>query len=337
MATLKEIAEKVGVSVATVSRVLNNDSGILVSDDTKLNIFKVADELEYKTVKQRKGKLKENKSICIGIVEMYDVLKQLEDPYYLLLRNIVERECFQNELKVVKLFRESNGYECIEKVDLDGIIAIGKFSETEINFMAQKTNNIVFLDSSPNDEIYDSVKINFKLGVKQGLDYFVKLGHSKIGFIGERYTLVDSVNPTIDDRLRFFNEYMKNINLLNEDYIIDCNMTSKGGYDGINSFIEKKKEMPTAFFIANDAVATGVIRGLQENKIDIPKDVSIIGFNDTIISQYLTPPLTSIKVHIERLGRESVSLMLERISNRSYPKKVIIPSEFIERESVKKL
>ena len=87
MATLKEIADKVGVSLATVSRVLNNDSGILVADETKIQILKVAEELNYKTAKQRKNKNLEKKLVTIGIVEMYDVVKQLQDPYYLLLRN----------------------------------------------------------------------------------------------------------------------------------------------------------------------------------------------------------------------------------------------------------
>lgn len=104
MATLKEIADKVGVSLATVSRVLNNDSGIVVSDETKLDIFKVAEELKYKTVKQRKGKNTNKHIHVIGIIEMYDVLKQLEDPYYLLLKNIVEENCFQNNIRVVKFF-----------------------------------------------------------------------------------------------------------------------------------------------------------------------------------------------------------------------------------------
>ena len=106
MATLKEIADKVGVSLATVSRVLNNDSGILVADETKVQILKVAEELNYKTAKQRKGKNIDKKIVTIGIVEMYDVVKQLQDPYYLLLRNIVEKKAFENE--IITTFGMSN-------------------------------------------------------------------------------------------------------------------------------------------------------------------------------------------------------------------------------------
>lgn len=337
MATLKEIADKVGVSIATVSRVLNNDSGILVSDETKMEIFKVTDELQYKTVKQRKGTVKVKKIIKVGIVEMYDITQQLDDPYYLLLRNVVEKQCFENEMDVVRLFKTKDGYELIGSIELEGIIAIGKFTKEEIKLISEKCTNIVFLDSSPNDEVYDGVKINFKLGVNQGINYFIELGHKEIGFIGSKYTLGDVRMPELDDRLKFFYEYMRSRELLNENYIINCEMTSKSGYDAMINFITNKEKMPTAFFVANDAIATGVVRALQEKGFCVPEDVSIIGFNDTIMSQYITPPLTSIRVNLENLGEVAVQLMVERINNRTYPKKVIIPSEFIVRESVRKI
>ena len=114
-------------------------------------------------------------------------------------------------------------------------------------------------------------------------------------------------------------------------------MTAEGGHRAIINYIDSKKEMPTAFFTANDAIASGVIKGLYERNIKVPKDISIIGFNDTIISQYTNPPLTAIRVHIEYLGEVAVNLMLEKLKGRNYAKKVIIPSEFILRDSVRKI
>ena len=130
MATLKEIANAVGVSVGTVSRVLNHDISISVSDETKIKIFNMAEEMQYKTLKQRKINNKiENNKIRVGIVEMYNPSEQLEDPYYLLLKNTVEKECFNNNIKLVKLYNNGLNYESLEEKDLDGIIAIGKFSD----------------------------------------------------------------------------------------------------------------------------------------------------------------------------------------------------------------
>ena len=97
MATIKDIADYVGVSSGTVSRVLNHDSTISVSDETKMKIFDAAEELQYKTIKQRKSESKENiNKLRVGIIEMYNHQQQLQDPYYLLLRNIVEKKAFEN-------------------------------------------------------------------------------------------------------------------------------------------------------------------------------------------------------------------------------------------------
>lgn len=338
MATLKEIAEKVGVSLATVSRVLNNDSGILVADETKAQILQVAGELNYRTAKQRKEESASSVKIStVGIVEMYDVVKQLQDPYYLLLKSIVEKKAFESNINLVKLFKRDNKYELVDKVELQGIIAIGKFTKEEVDDLSKRSKKIVFIDSSPNDESYDSVKVNYKLGVRQALDYLIKMGHKKIGFIGEQNTLGDNKIPILDDRLKFFCEYMNNADLFNEDYIINSDMTAEGGYEAIIKYLDSVKDIPTGIFTANDAIASGVIRGFQERGINVPKDVSIIGFNDTIISQYTTPPLTAIRVHIEYLGEVAVELIDELIKGREYSKKVIIPSEFILRNSVKKI
>lgn len=337
MATLREIADKVGVSLATVSRVLNNDSGILVSDETKAQILKVADELNYKTAKQKKGKVANKKISIIGIVEMYDVIKQLQDPYYLLLKSIVEKKAFENNIRLVNIFKRQDEYELLEDAKLEGIIAIGKFTEEEVHKLSERTSKMVFIDSAPNDEVYDSVKVNYKLGVKQGIDYFIEFGHKEIGFIGERYTLGDNKVAALDNRLKFFCEYMKSKDIFNSEYVINSEMTSDGGYNAILDYINHKKIMPTAIFTANDVIASGVIKGLKEKGIKVPDEVSIIGFNDTIISQYTNPPLTAIRVHIEYLAEVAIDLMLERLKGRKYPKKVIIPSEFILRNSVKRL
>ena len=185
MATIKEIADYVGVSSGTVSRVLNHDSTISVSDETKMKIFDAAEQLQYKTIKQRKSESKEKiTKLRVGIVEMYNHQQQLQDPYYLLLRSVVDRECFDKGIEVVNIYKGDDGYKFIGDEELNGIISIGKFTKGEVNMMSKISDNIVFLDSSPDDHKYDSVKINFKLAINEGLDYLVKLGHKEIGYIG---------------------------------------------------------------------------------------------------------------------------------------------------------
>ena len=340
MATLKEIANVVGVSVGTVSRVLNHDSTISVGDDTKIKIFEVAEEMQYKTLKQRKtnSKIKSNK-LRLGIVEMYNHSQQLQDPYYLLLRSVVEKECFDNEIEVVNLYKGENEYKYISEESLSGIIAIGKFTPKEVSMLNDICENIVFLDSSPDEQNYDSVKVNFKLGTEKALDYLMKLGHREIGYIGSSKTLDDNKEKNLDNRLKFFMEYMKSKGLYKKEYILDTEeMTAIDGYEITKNFIINKNNMPTAFFVGTDTIATGVLKALYENNINVPNDVSIIGFNDLIASQHTIPPLTTVRVHIENLASASVDLIMEKMNkNRRYCKKVIIPSELIIRESTQKI
>lgn len=340
MATLKEIANTVGVSVGTVSRVLNNDTTISVGDDTKIKIFEVAEEMQYKTLRQRKinTKLKLNK-LRVGIAQMYNHSEQLQDPYYLLLRSVVERECFDSELEVVNLYKTNNEYSYIGNDELDGIIAIGKFKKEEVSMLGNVHNNIVFLDSSPDEQNYDSVKVNFKLGTENALDYLINLGHEEIGYIGSFKTLDDNKEKSYDNRLKFFTEYMKSKGLYKEEYLLDTNdMTAIDGYEKTKIFIDENQKMPTAFFVSSDTIATGVLKALYEKNIHVPNDISVIGFNDVITSQHTIPPLTTVRVHIEHLASAAVDLIIEKINkSRKYCKKVIIPSELIVRESTQKV
>lgn len=337
MATLKEIANAVGVSVGTVSRVLNNDNTISVGDETKIKIFNTAEEMQYKTLKQRRTINKEKISkLRVGVVEMYNPTQQLEDPYYLLLRSIVDRECFENEIEVVNLYKNNDDeYKFIGEEGISGIISIGKFNKKEVKNLNKLSEDIVFLDSSPDDLTFDSVKINFKLGVHMALDYLMNLNHREIGFIGSFKTLDDCKEKNTDKRLEYYIDYMKINNLYNEEYVLDTKgMTSMDGYITTKAFIEGKAKMPTAFFVGTDTLATGVLRALHEYGIKVPEDVSLIGFNDLIASQHTIPPLTTVRVQIENLASASVDLILERIiKDRKYCKKVVIPSRLVIRES----
>lgn len=340
MATLKEIANHVGCSVGTVSRVLNHDSTISVSDETKIKIFDAAEELQYKTLKERKNISKVNvNKLRVGILEMYNHREQLQDPYYLLLRSVVDKECFHNEIEVVNIYKSENEYKFIGDKELNGVIAIGKFAKKEVQMISKISDNIVFLDSSPDEQKFDSVNVNFKLGTNKALDYLLELGHREIGYIGSYKTLDDLKEMSMDNRLKNYTEYMKSKNLYKEEYVLDTKeMTTRAGYETIKHFINTSKKMPTAFFVGTDTIAMGVLKALYENNIKVPEDVSIIGFNDLIASQYTIPPLSTVSVHIEHLASASVDLILEKINkNRSYCKKVIIPSELVIRESTKKL
>ncbi|HBL37344.1 MAG TPA: LacI family transcriptional regulator [Firmicutes bacterium] len=334
MATIKDIAEMAGVSPATVSRVLNHDTTISVSPETKVRIFKVADELEYVTVRERKKNQSETR-LNFGILDWYSESELLDDPYYLYLMTTLEKECAQANISTFKLNKINDHYQVM--VDqLDGIIAIGKFSKEEINELATYTQNIVFLDSSPQEKLYDSVTINFRLGITEAIQYLIGLGHTEIGFIGG--TVVgDNKEQTVDNRKKEFIDLMQEYNLYNPDHIYTgCRISYQEGYN-VLTHILSSENIPSAFLIANDTMATGALRALHEAKVNVPNEISIIGFNDLATSKFLIPPLTTIRVHINFMALTAIDLLKERIyKERTIPKKVLIPSELVIRKSCKK-
>ena len=335
MVTLKEIAKKTGVSISTVSRVLNHDNTLSVAPETKMNILEVAEDFEYKTISERKIN-NDNKMVTLGIVDWYSEVELLDDPYYLYLMTAIEKECKSSNIDLYKINKLNGKYNSFKITNLDGIIAIGKFSDDEIEDLSSFTKNMVFLDSSPQEKSYDSVTINVRLGVSEALKYLVELGHTKIGFVGGS-VVGDHKEITIDNRKQIFIDIMESYNLYNPDYVFTGSRISYSeGYNLLNEAIKSKK-MPTAFFIANDTMATGALRALNEANIRVPNDISIIGFNDLPNSKYSIPPLTTIRVHLDFMAETAVELLKERINKgRVIAKKVLIPSELVIRKSCKK-
>lgn len=326
MATMKEVAERAGVSIATVSRVLNLDTTLNVSEETKQRIFEVAEEMQYTTPHQKK----EKRQLTIGIAQWYTHNQELTDPYYLALRLAVEKNC--DEEKVC--FRRIAHYEKDSDVrGLDGIIAIGKFGEEEIRQLAAYHIPITFVDSAPNDEAYDAVVTDYRNGVLKALTYLLEMNHSEIGYIGGEEIVRGSDKPLMDEREITYIQFMKEQGYLNEDFIYKGQFTPEDGYLLMKKSLEAPNH-PKAYFVASDPMAIGAYKAVAEAGLEIGKDISVIGFDDIYSAQYLMPALTTIKVHTEFMGRTAVETLQERIrTQRTLPKKILIPTKLIVRES----
>ena len=337
MATIKEIASIAEVSISTVSRVLNFDETLNVSDITREKILKIADELEYVSSKNKKAKSKKCKDI--GIIYWYNYEEELGDPYYLSIRLAAEKKCNENNFNLVKLNEDSN-IDDIKKVN--GIIAIGRFSSSIVEKLATANENIVFVDFSPDENRFDSVMVDLSKATIEILNYLYELGHRKIGFIGGK-DLNDikeiNYNDTfIDGRDIKYREFMENRGIYNSKYIYETQkFTFKSGYN-LTTEALKSKNRPTAFFIGNDTMAVGAYKAISEAGLSVPEDVSIVGFNDQPSAKYMIPSLTTVRIPSEYLGSAAVDLLLENINgSREYNKKVIIPTEFKNRESCKEI
>ena len=140
MATIKDIAEKAGVSSATVSRILNQDDTLSVTDETRARVLKIADGLNYR--KKGKGTTKRT---TIGVFQWYSLFQELEDPYYQNIRVGIEKYCADQNIEVIRAFQSDPDYlKTLSGVD--GLICIGKFAQKDIKAFEQLTDNIIFID-----------------------------------------------------------------------------------------------------------------------------------------------------------------------------------------------
>lgn len=327
MATIKDIAELAGVSIATVSRVLNYDSSLSVGDETKKRIFEVAEQLSYK--KKPARKLETGK---IALLQWYTEKEELEDLYYMSIRLGVENQSRQMGFSVAKYFQDN--YGDLKQDEIQGLIAIGKFSHKQIKGLESITSNIVFVDTSPDEEQFDSIVIDFEKATKKVIDHYLKNGHEKIGYIGGREVFKDKTSTIEDPREVTFKTYLAEQGVLNEAFMYVGSFSVNDGHSLMKKAIHEHGEnLPTAFFAANDSLAVGALRALLEEGISVPSRVNIIGVNDISISKYVFPSLSTVKVYTELMGETAVNTLAERIEGRKTAKKITISTQLIIRDS----
>ncbi len=328
MITIKEIAQQAGFSPSTVSRLLSNDPSLSVSPETKQKILNTALSLGYER--------KYIKTIIEKIALLFWIteIEELEDIYFKDMRLKIEKYANENNMELVTIKKES-GISKIPK-DINGFIAIGSFSEKEISKLLKITKNGVFIDSNPAPDYYDSVQPNTPLITKKAIDYFIKNGHSNIGFIGGTFHNPNTDLEEKDIREVAFRSYMQKIGYFNEDNIfIEPNFSVDSGYKSAKKAIENLKDkLPTAFFVASDPIAIGVLQALNEYNIPVPSRVSVISINNIDVSKYVSPPLSTFNIDINELCKTAINLLSERIiEDRKLQKTIYLNCELIIRKS----
>ena len=330
LATIKDIAEQAGVSSSTVSRVLNYDDTLSVGDDTKKRIFEVAEALDY-TKYQKKQSKKQGK---LAIVQWYTEKEELDDLYYLSIRLGVEKRAEEMNYDIIRVFQNTD-FEM--SAEIEGIIAIGKFSDSQVNKLTSWTENICFVDFDQLHRKLDSVVIDFEQAVNAVLDYFQTHGQSRIGLIAGQENFGDKSKPIIDKRTTIYENYMKQANTYEEKIVFTGSFNVLSGQELMKHAIETlKDDLPEAFFVSNDSMAIGCLRALQEAGISVPERVSLIGFNDISVAKYIYPTLSTVKVYTELMGETGFDLWLDKVtSERTVAKKITLSTDLVLRESTK--
>lgn len=348
MATLKDIAELANVSQATVSRVLNGDPTLNVTDDTRGKVLSAARELGYKTIRQRYRNTAESgigpdpgdernkeQERRIGVAQMFEVKELQEDIYYLMLKNVLDEVVFEKRWTTVPLYRnERKQFVKHDDLPLDGIIAIGRFTREEIKGFHNYTDNIVFLDSSPDEQKYYSIVPNYHMAIRQVLGYFREHGNERIAYLGGVYTYGDQKELTMDPRFYYYKNSLIECGKFQEELVMDCEMNAGSGYEVMSRWLREKRQLPDAIFAASDAVIPGMIKALREHGIEVPRQIGVASFNNTNFSQLSDPPITSIEIYMRESAESAILCMEQLWKGKLHPKKIIVPCSLVDRGSV---
>lgn len=267
------------------------------------------------------------------MIHWYDTKQELSDVYYLSIRLGIEKKCSERDVELVKIFKEEYGNISKKLSTFDGLIAIGKFSEEEVEDIKMLKIPTVFVDSSPDTFEFDSVVIDFKQAMRQVFEYMIDQNGIKIiGYIGGREYIGKDKIPLGERREEYFRAYLSERGLLKQEHIYIGEFLVESGYQQMKLALASG-QFPEAFFIASDTMAIGALKALHEENIPVPDKIKIIGFNDIPHSAYLIPPLTTVKVYTEFMGETAVTMLLERFEGRDISKKSVIPTILIERET----
>jgi DNA-binding LacI/PurR family transcriptional regulator len=346
--TLKEVAEKANVSVSTVSRVINNDTKKPASKETQDKIWKIVREIGYVPNQNArnliKGKEEEvdlpTKAIGCIFTSTQDTYN---DPFFSEIARGIQEEVSNRGYVLGYSFSScdmsfSALYNNLTSNPVDGAVILGRFSEDVLKFLKQNIKNIVYAGVNFVDAGFDEVICDGYKGAQEAVKYLIGLGHRDIGFIGAIPFEKDVVN---EHRYEGYKTALaKGMLVLNEKNTINVELSTIAGYKGMKEYLENNtvEKLPTAFYCSNDVVAIGAMRALNEKDIKIPEQISIIGLDDIEMAAFVTPPLTTVKVPKEDLGKFAVKILIDKIENgHDFPVRVNLPFELIERNSCKNI
>ena len=330
MATIRDIAKAAGVSSATVSRILNNDETLSTALETKQRVLEIAKSLNY----VKKQRTVSNPSCTIGVLQWFSNQQEIEDNYYLLIRQGIEDYCVKHKINIIRTYKTDTNYmDALEQAD--GILCIGKFSSAEVTTLQNKNKNLIFLDMPLTRPGITTITLDFKQAVYSVMDFLcVELGHTKIGFLGGREYLEDnSLFP--DKRIRLFTEYCQKHDITYQPYVVEGSFDVISGYEMMNELINKG-DLPTALFAASDPIAIGALKSLAEHGLRVPEDISVVGFNDTNITNYTNPPLTTVNAPVYAMGMYGASIMDNMLCSKlPCSMNITLPCTITKRESCK--
>ncbi|KTF14288.1 LacI family DNA-binding transcriptional regulator [Pseudoalteromonas sp. 10-33] len=311
MATIYQVSEMAGVSLSTVSRVLNDND--YVSKKTKKKVLEAMKELGYQPSSIARS-LASSRTNSVGIL-----VSELDGPFFGQMMSAIEEQLRIAGKHVIITpghsdeKKEKNGFEFLISRNCDAIIAHVEAVSNEYLIELSKGKTPIYLMSRYVKEIKQNcISLDNVMGGYLATKAMINKGHRRIAYIAGPQFKEDA-----SDRLKGHKKALAEYNLTFDEslyYVGDFKET--GGSDGLRHFIQHKAQI-TALVCANDEMASGAMKYAREHGFNLPKDLAIIGFDNVIFTNYLYPTLTTIDNPVPEMGRAAANLVLKDIYKKS--------------------
>jgi LacI family transcriptional regulator len=327
MANIEAVAKQAGVSVASVSRVIN---GTAARADTEERVRKAIAELGYQPNSAARAlKVRQSEQICLSFDD-------LANPAYIAMTRGVGRALSSTKYRLILSSAFSSVEEIVKHLQTmgrgfaDGLIISPIYSDERITkLISELQMPVVVIGTMPEGIEVDNVYVDSRAGVSMAVQHLVETGRSKIGLINGPLNTKPGVR-----RKAAFENAMKVAGLkFDKSSVVQANTFSpEAGFFAFSEISDFSKF--DAFVCANDQLAAGAMKFASENGISIPSDIAIIGIDNTDMASLLHPTLTSVDLRAEERGEIAADLMLDRLANPDRaPKQIAVEPKLVIRES----
>lgn len=349
--TIRDVAQQASVSIATVSRVLNNHTS--VKDGVRQRVLQAATNLGYSLPEQFTAEPDIISFIKRGIKEIGVLLYDpnlgnnapTANPFWSPILFGASSEASKLKIKVsyqpISTVNQTPEVllENLREMDFSGLLLVGPTELELVKLIQQLKLPLVLIDNYiPTLENVDSVMSNSFEGAREAVSHLIAKGHRDIIFMGSTSTTgVEPISTiySIEQRVIGYRMALLYAGLeVNPQLFEPGKLTPEGGYEACKRLLARKVRF-SAIFCANDMVAIGALKALREAGLHVPKDVSLVGFDDLDVAAHLSPALTSVRIQKGDLGAVGVKTLLTRAQDAASPALTItLGVELIERESV---
>lgn len=315
MASIRDVAALAGVSVSTVSHVVNQTR--FVSEETQAKVLAAMEDLKYKPNRLASSlRRKDKRTNTLGLL-----IPDSANPFFAEVLRGVEDASFDAGYNVFLCNsdddpeKELNYIEVLLGKQIDGIILVSAGTHNEsLVLLANNQIASVVVDREVSGAITDSVLVDNETGGYQATQYLLELGHTKIGCIAGPSLLTPSA-----DRVKGYRKALSDHNLNQDDKLVVLgDFRAQSGFEAAKQLLDLVQP-PTAIFTCNDMMAVGALHAVDEAGLSVPDDISIIGFDDITLATFTKPPLTTISQPSHEMGLLAAEIVIARIENTNLP------------------